>query len=285
MRILIIGEHSYIGNAFFDYITNQKIVKRTDKEEKLRMEKDNWTIEKVGASNDQWREKDFSGYDVILHVAALVHKKESKYEKEQYEKVNFQKVVEVARKAKKANVGQFIFLSTMAVYGEHVSRITEKTPLSPTSYYGISKLKAEKKLETMKSNSFHITIIRPPMVYGEGCPGNYTRLKKLAYYMPIFPNIENKRSMISIRRLCKCLKLVIERQIDGIICPRDRKPMQTTRLYRKMRKTIGKHTWTFSLGSRVIKIGCNHMSIVKKLFGDCYYDFQEKELLEVWEYQ
>lgn len=285
MRVLIIGEHSYIGNAFLNYITSQKTIKEVSGEEKKWDSQNNWIIDKVGASNGQWREKDFSGYDAVLHVAALVHKKESKYGKEQYEKVNYKQVIEAAKKAKKAKVGQFIFLSTMAVYGEYVSRVTEKTPLFPTSYYGKSKLKAEKKLETMKSDLFHITIVRPPMVYGENCPGNYTRLKRLAYYMPVFPNIQNKRSMISIKRLCKCLKLVIERQIDGVICPRDRNPMQTTKLYVRMRKEIGKRTWTVSLGSRVIKIGCNKISILKKLFGDCYYDFQEKELLEVWEYQ
>lgn len=281
MKILIIGVHSYIGNAFINYIRNQNEREKNNQQ----LEKMNhWVIDKVGASKDEWREKEFVGYDVVLHVAALVHKKEWNYRKEEYNKVNFKKVIEVARKAKKAKVKQFIFLSTMAVYGEHVSHITDKTPLFPTSYYGTSKLKAEKKLESMRSNSFFVAIVRPPMVYGKNCPGNYARLKRLAYYMPIFPKIDNKRSVISIERLSKCLKLIIERQINGIVCPRDKEPIQTTKLYVEIRKEIGKSTWTFFVGRRIIR-ACNKIPVLKKLFGSCYYDLKKRELLEVWEYQ
>lgn len=54
----------------------------------------------------------------------------------------------------------------------------------------------EEKIKTIEDNNFRIAILRPPMVYGKGCKGNYSRLAKLAVKLPIFPNVDNKRSMI-----------------------------------------------------------------------------------------
>lgn len=267
-KVLIIGEHSYIGNSFKQYIEENQL-KLVENSYKI-------TVETTGASNGAWKQVDFSNYDVILHVAAIVHQKEDKSKKQLYLDINKKFPVEVAKKAKQAGVKQFIFLSTMAVYGEVEGAITETTPLKPVTMYGKSKLAAENQLQKLASEQFKVVIVRPPMVYGENCPGNYTRLKKLAKLLPIFPDIENKRSMISIENLRHCITLLIQKESQGIICPRDQYPVKTTDLFVNLRKEIGKKTWTTKIFNELVMIVKRKVGSINKLFGSCYYDLKEE---------
>ena len=84
----------------------------------------------------------------------------------------------------------------MSVYGIESGVINRMTPLKPNSAYGKSKIEAEKLLNKLQDVSFVLAILRPPMVYGKGCRGNYTRLASLALKTPVFPRVDNKRSMI-----------------------------------------------------------------------------------------
>ncbi len=88
---------------------------------------------------------DFSIYSAIIHLAALVHKNEKKIPIVQYLQVNENKTKELMEKAISDNVSHFIFISTMAVFGNK-GKIYESTPLEPNTKYGKSKLIAEKHL-------------------------------------------------------------------------------------------------------------------------------------------
>lgn len=135
--------------------------------------------------------------------------------KEEYNKINRDLTIEVALKAKREKVSQFIFLSSMSVYGldGNTSKeviIKNDTSYHPNTYYGKSKLEAEILLGKLEDNEFTISIIRPPMIYGADCPGNYQRLRKVALVTPIFPQVTSERSMIYIDNLSEFIKLVID---------------------------------------------------------------------------
>ena len=70
-RILIIGANSYIGNAFEKHMSKKCVEKKENpvKEEVL--------IDKVHASNGDWKQVDYKLYDVVIILAAIVHQKES----------------------------------------------------------------------------------------------------------------------------------------------------------------------------------------------------------------
>ncbi|MFD3081114.1 NAD-dependent epimerase/dehydratase family protein, partial [Streptococcus agalactiae] len=118
-----------------------------------------------------------------------------------YQKVNTELPIELANLAKEAGVDQFIFLSSMSVYGNEESLISSATKANPSTCYGKSKLAAEAGLKALQSDHFKILIMRPPMVYGPKATGNYARLSKLSKVTPIFPKIGNQRSMIFIDNL------------------------------------------------------------------------------------
>src|SRR5690625_1508283 len=220
-NILITGVNSYVGNSLADW---------------LEQWPEKYHIVKISLRDGTWKEKDFSPYDVVVHVAGIVHQKETKKNEALYYKVNRDLTYDLAKKAKKEDIKQFIFLSTMSVYGLEKGVIDENTPLRSKTHYGKSKLDAEKLIQKLDDKKFRVAIIRPPMIYGKNCPGNYQRLRKLALMSPIFPKIDNKRSMIYIDNLSEFIKLLINEQLSGIYHPQNDEYVCTSEMVRLIAK-------------------------------------------------
>lgn len=255
-KVLITGANSYIGTSFKKYVSDNKDI----------------TVDTLDMLNDNWMNFDFFNYDVILHVAAIVHIKEKNSMKDIYYKVNRDLPIQVAKKAKEQRVKQFIFMSTMAVYGLEEGIITKNTFPNPKSFYGKSKYEAELELNKLESKDFNLCIVRPPMVYGDGCKGNYQRLIKLAKRLPIYPTYKNKRSMVSIDNLCLYLKRIIEEKQSGIILPQDDEYVCTVEMMKLLRDKKVLSTSIFNVG---IKLLVKYNKVFKKLFGTLIYKKEE----------
>lgn len=265
-RILIIGANSYIGNAF------EKYMSKKCEEKKENSAKEEVLIDKVHASNGDWKQADYKIYDVVIILAAIVHQKEEKDMASLYQRVNCDMPLEIATKAKQAGVKQLIFMSTAAVYGSTVTCITKDTQPNPDTLYGKTKLKAESKLVEMNSDDFHVAIIRPPMVYGDKCKGNYSRLMRLATYNPIYPKIDNKRSMIHIDNLCSYIDKIIQSKSSGVFFPQDEIYANTIMMVKSIRQNQGKITFLVPGTAWLIKALMKRISLVRKVFGDWYYE-------------
>lgn len=265
-KILIVGANSYIGNAFEKHTMNKC------SSHKEMLTKDEILIEKVHASNGDWKNINYELYDVVIIVAAIVHQKEKSGMEELYRQVNYNMPIEIATKAKKAGVKQLIYMSTAAVYGSVVTHITKDTEPNPDTLYGKSKLEAEYKLREMETEEFRVAIIRPPMVYGEGCKGNYTRLVKLATYNPIYPRIHNKRSMIHIENLCNYMEEIIQNSSSGLFLPQDESYVDTIIMIKSIREKEGKRTVIIPGTAWLVKLVMKRVGVVRKMFGDWYYE-------------
>lgn len=263
-KILIIGEHSYIGTSFREYMA-----KYAPEEE----------VVCVSARDDKWKAIDLSAFDVILHVAAIVHKKEQLNMNALYQEVNTQLPIEVAEKAKNSGVKQFVFFSTMAVYGNEIPVVDKDTRLHPVTMYGKSKLDAEQQLNRLADQSFTVIVLRPPMVYGANCPGNYMRLSKLARKVAFFPKISNQRSMIYIENLCACIHREIIKNGENyrIVCPQNIEYVNTTELVKQIRRVYNKKTLVIPFPQFVVKGVSKKSATVQKVFGDCCYKHEGQE--------
>lgn len=212
-RILITGANSYIGTSFEKYL------------------KDNfpneYIIDTVDMIDGSWREHSFAEYDSVFHVAGIAHQKETKNNAALYYKVNRDLAVETANKAKKDGVKQFIFLSSMSVYGLETGVIDKETLPKPKSNYGISKWEAEQQISTLSDDNFRVCVLRPPMVYGKGCKGNFNGVAKLVKGLPFFPRIKNQRSMIYIDNLSSFVKMCVDLQLKGVFFPQNRAYVST----------------------------------------------------------
>src|SRR5699024_8128330 len=118
--------------------------------------------------------------------------------------------------------------------------------------------------------NFKVAILRPPMIYGKGCPGNYQRLRKLALILPIFPDIENKRSMIYVGNLSEFIRVLIKKQLDGVYCPQNSEYVKTSEMVKGITENNHKNIKLTKLFNPFIKI--MKISLVKKVFGDLVYD-------------
>lgn len=258
-NVLIIGANSYIGNAFESFAREQ------------------FNIKKISSREDAWKSADFSNADCVLYCAGIAHRKA---ENALHFAVNCDLAVKVAEKAKRESVAQFVYLSSAAVYGKPSGELNSDTIPNPAEPYGQSKLKAENELKTLQDNNFIVTIIRPPMVYGADCKGNFQRLLKLAQTVSIFPDIDNKRSMIYIENLCHFLCLIIGERRSGIFFPQNAEYISTTELFINIRESLGKNTRLTKVFNPPVYLLTKHISTFEKLFGNFAYKGIECENID-----
>lgn len=255
-KILITGANSYIGQSLENW---------------LEKSQGDYQVDTLDMINPAWKEYDFSPYDSIFHVAAIVHKNEKNLNQDLYDKVNRDLPIELATLAKKAGVAQFIFLSSMSVYGNNEEVITKSTKENTSTYYGKSKLAAENGLKKLADDSFNLLILRPPMVYGPNATGNYTRLSKLSKLTVAFPKINNNRSMIFIDNLMEFIKQAIDRELSGLSFPQNKEYVTTSTLVKTIRQANGKKTLLTSIFNPILN-QLTGIGQFNKLFGNLVYD-------------
>lgn len=268
-RVLITGAGSYIGVSFENWVKEncREIVTET-----------------LDLRGEAWKEVSFAEYDAVFHVAGIAHAdigKASKEEKQLYYQVNTELTAECAKKARAEGVGQFLFMSSMIVYGEsgrlgQPRMITRDTLVSPANFYGDSKLQAEKKLAALETEDFRVVILRPPMIYGKGSKGNYPILARMAGKLPFFPKADNERSMLYVGNLCRFVSLMVKNEERGIFFPQNEEYVRTSELVREIASARGKRirllggvTPFLRLAGRMGgKIG----GMVNKAFGNMTYE-------------
>ena len=265
-KILITGANSYIGTSFECYLRENY--------------PNDYVIKTLDMIDGNWKNYDFSNYDTVFHVAGIAHADVGNVSKETeklYYQVNCDLAYETALKAKEANVEQFIYMSSIIVYGESAPYgktkvITKDTRPSPANFYGDSKLQAEIKLSPLQDDSFNIAIIRPPMIYGKGSKGNYPMLSKLAKKLPVFPKISNQRSMLYIENLCEFIRLLIKNNSHGTFYPQNKEYASTTMIVKTINpkiKTLGLLNLCVFISS---KIPGKISGLCNKAFGNLVYD-------------
>jgi len=233
MNLLITGSNGFIGSYFINKYKDKYKIKT------FSFRKEN--IDTLNCSN----------VDVVFHLSALVHQMGGA-SAEEYEKVNVTQTIELAKKAKESGVKQFVFMSTVKVYGEETNvSYTEKSICNPEDEYGKSKLKAEQKLLGLSDEGlgFSVSIIRTPIVYGYGVKANIKNLVGLVDKVPILPfgNIQNKRSMVYIGNLCHLVDEIIMQEKTGIFLASDDEPLSTTKLIELIAKNLDKKIYLIKI--------------------------------------
>ena len=266
-KILITGANSYVGISVEKY---------------LQQWPEQYCLDTVDMIGDAWKQHSFHGYDAVLHVAGLVHQPQTKNDSAQaeaYDRINHQLAVETAQKAKAEGVRQFLFMSSASVYGldapvGKVIMITKETPLNPRDNYGISKKHAEESLRKLQDDQFKIAILRPPMIYGKGCKGNYQTMAKLARKLPVFPKVENQRSMLYMENLAEFIRLLIDDEAEGIFCPQNNEYVNTSDMVNLIAHANGKGIMLIGGFTWALKLLRCATGIVDKAFGSLCYDFE-----------
>lgn len=228
-KVLIIGKDSYIGNHIDKWLSSN-----------------GFQVHQLDVLEVGWEDYDYSPFDAIVHVAGIVHRPDCQ-DWDLYKRVNTDMPISIASMAKKQGVKQYVFFSTMGVYGIKKmlkpTIVDADTPLLANSMYGKSKLMAEEGLSKLQDESFNVAFVRPPSVYGKGCRGSYiTGFTSIVRKLPVIPKAyENvKQSFIYIDNLCELVRFIIEKRMNGVFCPQDEKAVNANELMETIAKGIKK---------------------------------------------
>lgn len=269
-RILITGANSYIGTSL---------------EKWLEQWKDEYSVDTIDMIDGTWKKKDLSGYDVVFHVAGIAHVSADPKMEDLYYKVNRDLAIETAKKAKEDGVKQFVFMSSIIVYGDsghinHKRVITKDTIPKPSNFYGNSKLQAEKGIMSLINDKFKVVVLRPPMIYGKGSKGNYPKLSKMARKLLFFPNVDNERSVLHIDNLCEFIRLVIKNDESGLFFPQNKEYVKTSELVKLIADAHKKHIKLTKAFNSTLKLMGNFVGVVNKAFGNLVYEMSMSEYSE-----
>ena len=272
-NILVTGVNSYIGNSFRAYMGGYS---------------SQYAVEGISVRNNAWQSLDFSQYDVVFNVAGIAHADTghvSEETKQRYYSVNRDLTIALAQKAKVEGVKQFIFMSSAIVYGDSapIGRqriITKDTLPSPADFYGDSKLQAENGIFPLSDEKFKVVILRPPMIYGKGSKGNYPVLSKMAQKLPVFPDVDNQRSMLYIGNLMEFVRLIIQNEESGFFFPQNAEYSNTSRLVQMIAACHGKQVILLKGTTWTLKLLSNATGLVNKAFGSLAYDMSMSDYKE-----
>lgn len=261
-KILITGANSYIGTSFEKWLNNWP---------------NEYSVDTIDMKDQSWKEKSFSIYDVVFHVAGIAHVSTDPNMEELYYKVNRDLTIETAKKAKLDGVKQFIFMSSIIVYGDssHINkkRIIDKNTIpTPSNFYGKSKLQAEEGILPFQDDNFNVVVIRPPMIYGKGSKGNYQLLSKIAKKTPIFPKVDNERSMLHIDNLCEFIRLMVKNEEKGTFFPQNTEYVNTSELVSLIAECNGKRIVETRIFNPALKLMGSFVGAVNKAFGSLVYE-------------
>ena len=287
-KVLITGAGSYIGESFESYAKEHYA--------------DNFEIDTLDMIDEGWKNKDFRGYDIVYHVAGIAHAdvgNVSEETKQKYYAVNTSLAIDTAKKAKEAGVKLFVFMSSMIVYGDSApygkqKTITAETKPEPANFYGDSKWQADKGVLALADADFKVAVLRPPMIYGKGSKGNYPTLAKRAKKLPVFPDVENQRSMLYIENLCEflCQIFLVDAEVysehGNLFFPQNAQYTRTSEMVKLIAEAAGHRIvmskvlapMVFLAGKVPGKVG----GLVDKAFGSNCYS-QELSAYQGLEYQ
>lgn len=258
-KVLITGKGSYIGENL---------------KKCLEKYSENYMVDVVSTRNEEYKNADFSKYDTVVNVAGIAHIKITSEMEDLFYKVNRDMAIDICKKAKECGVKQFIYLSSMNVYGDTSEEIKGRNQEKPNNFYGKSKLEADLEIHKISEEKFKVVSIRPPVVYGPKCKGNFVKLIKLSKISPIYPTIQNKRSMIYIENLCEYIRWIIDYELEGYFHPQNTAYISTGECMRIIRETLGKRAVGISIFNPVIRWLIKKNHTIERAFSDDFYSME-----------
>jgi len=238
----------------------------------------------------------FNEVDVIIHLASRVHLMSDDADDNlaEYQKVNVEGTLNLARQASEAGVRRFIFISSIKVNGERtqldIPYRADDRPV-PVDSYAISKYEAENALRRIAvETGMEVVIIRPPLVYGPGVKANFLSmmrwLVKGGLPLPL-GSINNKRSLVALDNLLDLIVTCIEhpKAPNQIFLVSDGEDLSTTELLKRMAVALGKPSRLYPVPTGLLKLAAvllGKRAFYQRLCGSLQVDISKTRDLLGW---
>ena len=248
MNILLTGVTGFVGSRLFDVLSNTHNVSLLTRNKANGFD---------NASNryvvgDFLVNTDYSSatkeVDCVVHVAAKAHitNKTREHSLDLYRATNTGGTLSLAKQAAVDGVRRFIFISSIGVNGfKNEFPFTCFDIEQPFDHYAQSKFEAEIALrELAEDTGMEVVIIRPPLVYGKGAPGNFGTLLKVSEKNLPLPlgRINNQRSFVAVDNLVDLIKTCIDHPsaANQTFLAGDDEDISTSDLLKKLTFAAGK---------------------------------------------
>jgi nucleoside-diphosphate-sugar epimerase len=220
------------------------------------------------------------GVDTVVHLAGVAHRigVGERAARKEYLAVNVAGTSRLAEAVAKAGIRRLVFVSSIAVFGSSADRpVSEATPVAPDSAYGRSKLEAEREVQRALANGpGDWVIVRPPLVYGPGNPGNMARLLRLIRSGLPLPlgAVRNRRSFLYVENLADLLRTVVRAPAASRRCfvVADREVVSTTELLQLIGQVVGKPVRLFPIPMPLLRALAAGSYSVERLIGSFVVD-------------
>lgn len=250
MRLLITGAGGFVGSALVRKLDDGRsdLVALSRKAPGYRSArgKIDWVGKDLEASENPMA--GMGRVDAVVHLAARVHLPDGQTANpmDAYREVNVRGTLKLARDAARHGAGRFVYVSSIGVNGNRsLTPFTVDHPPAPVEPYAISKMEAEICLaQTAAETGMETVIIRPPLVYGPGAPGNFSRLLRVvASGVPLpFGAVRNKRSIVAVENLVDLIATCVHHPAAGgrTFLVSDGRDLSTPELIRLLARFLGR---------------------------------------------
>mgnify|MGYP005750086179 CR=1 FL=1 len=234
--------------------------------------------------------------DVVVHAAARAHimRDDVVDPLAEYRKINRDATIGLARLAADSGVKRFVFLSSIGVNGnKNIRPFTERDAVSPHDPYSISKYEAEQNLLKIATETgMEVVIVRPPLVYGQGAPGNFASLLKWVKKGIPLPlgAVHNKRSLVALENLVDFIALCTDlerspKAANEVFLISDGEDVSTTGLLRKVAEACGVKSRLLPIPVGLMRLAAKALgkgAVADRLFGNLQVDSSKARDLLGW---
>ncbi len=246
------------------------------------------------SSQTQWQPV-LAGVHAIVHTAARAHVLHDRAADPlaEFRRVNVAGALRLAEQAAEMGVRRFVFVSSIGVNGVQSPPgkvFSEADQPNPHNAYALSKWEAEQGLLRIAAKTgMKVVIIRPPLVYGPGAPGNFGSLMRwLRRGIPLpLGAIHNQRSLVALDNLVDLIVTCLTHPAaaNQTFLVSDGEDLSTTQLLRRMGAALGKPARLIPVPVLALRLGAalvGKPELAQRLCGSLQIDMSKTQELLGW---
>ncbi|MGK8176599.1 NAD-dependent epimerase/dehydratase family protein [Aeromonas dhakensis] len=299
--ILLTGATGFVGRAVLKRLINQSdvTVRTYGRRAPVGLQtgsKNHWShshiIGELGPTVDYMLA--LQSINVVIHCAAQAHVCINSIDRQvEFNHINRDGTLKLARQAIDAGVERFVFISSIGVNGSYnqLQPFKYDDVAAPWDTYTQSKYSAEIELRHLaQETGLEVVIIRPPLVYGANAPGNFGKLAQAVRegrWLPL-GSINNQRSFVALDNLVDLIVTCVSHPhaANQIFLVSDDKDISTTQLLEMMTRAAGKSPRLLPVPMSWLRLAgklTGKQAVIERLCGNLQVDISHTKTTLGWQ--